>query len=838
MREKRTGWQLYCLIPLLYLGLATAVVAVVSRNGGYPTGSDTMYHIFRGDMVYQALRRGDLWSSYTPLWYNGVEILRYWPPLPAYFMALCQAAAGGDPMNGYLLFVGAVCFFGALPWLWIGERLDRPLLGGFLGGLWFFLPNNLRAVFQEGNLARSLSMIFLPIFLYLMEEYLRGRNWKPAPGMVLSFVLMLLCHLGYAGMLALAVLLFLLVNRIFCGKTRGADVVILSMVLGFLLTGIWSLAALRGGISNIDSSESMAGFFQDFLLTLNPVERFSTGSGYFYFGLAAFLLALFGILGSGKQERPGFVTAVLLCCFTASSAYYVFRMLPGGQYLWMLRFISIALCLILLSFLWWKTLKLPLALALCVLLVLDVLPSVPLMTDAQSGELVEERMAELQEATLIDKGQELTTQRLALLDESALEARGAYLVSDWGNGVPAAFGAGWEAAATSSNIVQLNKAYSQGKFLYLFDRCKELGNDTVLIYERRLPADPAAVEKLDAAAEQTGYELSAKSPGYRLYHLETGAKNWGTKTKYPAIAIGSGSAALALDFPAMKETDSDNLNDYTFEELSQYQVVYLAGFTYNDRESAEELVLRLSEAGVRVVISADDIPEDRAVDRRTFLGVTCNPITFSNGYPELDTVDGVINADLFPSEHSTWDTVFLNGLDNCWGKLYDNGLEMEFFGTVKNENIVFVGINLSRFYGLTEDAAVGKLLSRAMELSSDRLPERTIVPLEISQTSHEICIDSPEDGVNTSIAYHDSFVSEQSIEEYNHLTYVGKGETVISIKFPYLLPGAVLSILGLALTIAFVLFLRARSRKAQDQSAGEEEADERSHEMRDTDSGV
>ena len=68
MREKRTGWQLYCLIPLLYLGLATAMVAVVSRNGGYPTGSDTMYHIFRGDVVYQALRRGDLWSSYTPLW--------------------------------------------------------------------------------------------------------------------------------------------------------------------------------------------------------------------------------------------------------------------------------------------------------------------------------------------------------------------------------------------------------------------------------------------------------------------------------------------------------------------------------------------------------------------------------------------------------------------------------------------------------------------------------------------------------------------------------------------------------------------------------------------------
>ena len=127
-KNRQFGRQLYGFLPLFYLCMAVGVVALVSRGGVYPSGSDTMYHVFRGDLVYKAVCGGDLWPGYTPLWYNGVEILRYWPPLPAYFMALCQAAAGGDPLNGYLVFVGAVCFLGALPWLWIGQRLERPFL--------------------------------------------------------------------------------------------------------------------------------------------------------------------------------------------------------------------------------------------------------------------------------------------------------------------------------------------------------------------------------------------------------------------------------------------------------------------------------------------------------------------------------------------------------------------------------------------------------------------------------------------------------------------------------------------------------------------------------------
>ena len=96
--------------------------------------------------------------------------------------------------------------------------------------------------------------------------------------------------------------------------------------------------------------------------------------------------------------------------------------------------------------------------------------------------------------------------------------------------------------------------------------------------------------------------------------------------------------------------------------------------------------------------------------------MVCNPISFSNGYPELDTVDGLLNTDLFPPGHTDWDCVYLEGLDQCWGTVLDDGLELDFYGTVKNENLIVVGLNLTYFLSLTKDPVVERLLSYAMEL--------------------------------------------------------------------------------------------------------------------------
>ena len=117
----------------------------------------------------------------------------------------------------------------------------------------------------------------------------------------------------------------------------------------------------------------------------------------------------------------------------------------------------------------------------------------------------------------------------------------------------------------------------------MFDRCVELGNDTVLVRTSQI-SEETTVADVDAAAKESGYKLVKENDGYRLYSLDSGAsENWGVISKYNAIGIGSASASISRYFPCIKETSSTNLNDFTFDELKDYEkyaLVYLKNSMY------------------------------------------------------------------------------------------------------------------------------------------------------------------------------------------------------------------------------------------------------------------
>lgn len=826
---------------LIYIALAVfmsvMVIKLVSKNGVYPSGSDTMYHIYRGDYVYNSIKAGNWYPLYDYMWYNGVELMRYWAPLCAYVMAFCEMLAGGDMLIGYLIFVGLICMLGAVSWLCIGIRMKRPVLGAFIGIIWFFMSNNLLALFVEGNLARSLSMIFLPVFIYEVSEYLKDRRAVRMPFIIISFVLIALCHLGYAGMAALAVIVYCIIHMLQGYSKRAVGDIIVALLLGFMLIGVWMVASLNGGITSLDNSENMANFFQSLWVTINPLDRVTTNNSHFYFGLAAALLAVSGMFFGYKKSRAGFIAAIITLICTTTSMYPVLKILPGSQYLWMLRFISIALCMILYSFLKWDTLKKPLVVLFCVILIADIVPSLPLITgdgnnisvskngitiDYNNNDSAWDRLDEQQNSTLIAQAQSLTKQRLTLFDDSSLGSTGAFLVSDWNESVPAVFGAGREAANTSTNIVRLNRALSDGSYYYVFDRSRELGSDTVLVKLSVIAKYGSSVYDMDMAAKASGYEVAGANAAYRLYHMDT-YDNWGTVSSYEAIGIGSGTPLISQSFPAVEETDSDNLNDYTYEQLSKYKEVILAGFTYDDKDAAESLIVKLSESGVKVVIYADGIPQNKKTQSQEFLGVTCSDIVFNNGFPDMDTKIGILYPDLFPKGYTTWQTVYLNGLTNVWGSVTDNGLTLDFYGTVKNDNIIMCGFNLAYYYGVTYDASIGKLLSDMLDITSTQLPDRKNVELNIEHSTNGITITSDYDNVNTSLAYHDIFESEQWLGKKNNLTYVKAGVTDITFKVPYLWQGALVSVAGLVLTVAWMVILCIGEKKRKLSPASVEE---------------
>ena len=826
---------------LIYIALAVfmsvMVIKLVSRNGVYPSGSDTMYHIYRGDYVYNSIKAGNWYPLYDYMWYNGVELMRYWAPLCAYVMAFCEMLAGGDMLIGYLIFVGLICMLGAVSWLCIGIRMKRPVLGAFIGIIWFFMPNNLLALFVEGNLARSLSMIFLPVFIYEVSEYLKDRRAVRMPFIIISFVLIALCHLGYAGMAALAVIVYCIIHMLQGYSKRAVGDIIVDLLLSFMLIGVWMVASLNGGITSLDNSENMANFFQSLWVTINPLDRVTTNNSHFYFGLAAALLAVSGMFFGYKKSRAGFIAAIITLICTTTAMYPVLKILPGSQYLWMLRFISIALCMILYSFLKWDTLKKPLVVLFCVILIADIVPSLPLITgdgnnisvskngitiDYNNNDSAWDRLDEQQNSTLIAQAQSLTKQRLTLLDDSSLGSTGAFLVSDWNESVPAVFGAGREAANTSTNIVRLNRALSDGSYYYVFDRSRELGSDTVLVKLSVIAKYGSSVYDMDVAAKASGYEVAGANAAYRLYHMDT-YDNWGTVSSYEAIGIGSGTPLISQSFPAVEETDSDNLNDYTYEQLSKYKEVILAGFTYDDKDAAESLIVKLSESGVKVVIYADGIPQNKKTQSQEFLGVTCSDIVFNNGFPDMDTKIGILYPDLFPKGYTTWQTVYLNGLTNVLGSVTDNGLTLDFYGTVKNDNIIMCGFNLAYYYCVTYYASIGKLLSDMLDITSTQLPDRKNVELNIEHSTNGITITSDYDNVNTSLAYHDIFESEQWLGKKNNLTYVKAGVTDITFKVPYLWQGALVSVAGLVLTVAWMVILCIGEKKRKLSPASVEE---------------
>lgn len=838
--KKKKKRARYIAIPFVVIGyvlIGMLVAFLTARSGIYPAGSDTMFYVYRGDLMYNSIKNDGNWFPLIdPQWYNGVQSFRYWSPLSSWILAGCQALAGGSSFDGYLIFVGLMYFFCAIPWMYIGYRHDRPVLGSVIGAIWFFVPNNLFMLYAEGVLARSISMTVMPIFIVAIYDYLKDGSWKKLITIILSFIFIIMCHVGWAGMVLISVAIFFLFYYILNRKALHGTHRILSVAvccaLSMVICGIWVLPSLSGGITGIDSLSVMANFFQPLMHSISPIGR--TAEGIIvnrwndpdvklmpYFGCAAFIIGVIGSFLSKRHSAPGFITAVTICLMTTTAAYPILLMLPGSQYLWMLRFFSIALTLLFASLLFWKSLKKIILGAAMLSLIVEAFLGLRMMLGNENWVKPEERYDLLEEEYLIDTGKEETIQRFTAPEPFGGTYEAVYIMAGYGDDrVPISLGQGVQAAADYRNIIQVNESTEQYSFLYTFDRLLELGNDTVLFPTANYSNNDKILNTLevDSAASKNGYNLVESSKDFRLYHLddkllENVDKNFGVISKYRGIGIGRSAPTISIDFPMVEETVSWCINDYTYEQLSQYDIVFLAGFTYTDKPAAEEMLIKLSENGTRIVIMADGIPSDEHTGSRAFLGLECYPIRFKNGYPELDTIDGYLNCDLFPAGYTDWLTVYVNGLDEVWGTVDDFEQNLPFYGTVKNDNIVVIGLNLSYHYALTKDPTVGALLSHAYRVNAYELPEREIVPLQIDYYNDRIEIVSDYDDVCTTLAWHDIFEPDNGAYTKNHLTFVNKGKTVIKLHYPYFWQGLAVTVFGIVVTIFFILNAKKRWEK-------------------------
>lgn len=808
MKKKVGQALLIAAFLLLYAAAAFAVAYVVYLGGDFPQGQDTMFHIYRGDFLLREVEKGNYYPLFDSFWYNGVQPMRYFGPLGIYILALSEAVMG-DVFAGYYLYVAIAFLLGAVCWLYCGARRGRVLLGGFLGLLWFFLPNNLYTLFSVGNLPAVLAMDLFPLLIFHVAEFLEKQKFSHAVLTGFWFFFVLLLHPGYGGMLSIALMLYCFLNWFINRGEKGGVTILFALGLPFLLLGVWFYPALRNGLTDAAATRAMKQYFQSAAISLNPVYRFTTLDKA-YFGLSVFLLILFGIICSKRKSMPGLWTALLLYLGSTMFLYPLISAAPGSEYLWMIRFFSIALGLVLFSLLLWKSLKNWILLIICALLVLDCVPSIPLLYRGNNAYFPEERLEEYAADRLLDEAKELTDQRLAILDANYNGATPHFYAAGYGDKrVRETFGYGEIAAATKQNVGMLNEALADGAYPYLFDRAVEYGDDTILIHIPQLEKGGSDLDYLNASAGMSDYTLVDQNEDYLLYHRDFGLSSFGTVNTYRGIGIGTNSSGIELFYPVMEEGESDNLTDYTFEELKDYEMIYLDHFEYDDLETAEELVKQLADSGVRIVINADGIPVNGISKVQEFLGVNCSRILFENGYPFLYVDDERYDLDFFAEGYEDWESVFLNNLDSVSGYFFDNSLQEAFIGTVYNDNITIFGLNLIYHYMLTGDPYAGYIIQEIVQLDPEDLPEREIVPITVSYGADTIIIETDREDVNTGIAFQDNFSSDSTIWSGNYMVTVPRGQTVIRMSYPYFKQGVALSFVGIMMTILFLAIGRA-----------------------------
>ena len=788
---------------------ACIVVVCLNRMNFQPSGNDIWSHLYKGDIAYHNFQEGKIYQLYSEYWYNGTQLFRYWAPFSYYAVALMEFFSGGDIVQAYRYFAAFSIIAGGIPWILWGREVKRPVFASAVALLWFFLPENIRVYFCEGNMPRMMSAIVIPYVIYFMWRYLRKNKRFSLIGIMLSMSCMVLSHVMITAMLGVASFVFLVFDSIKNKTYARSFMTLAAMGAGLLLVGFWLMPALSGGIMSMDSSANidvMAWWMGGFSTILNPMNRISGVTDTYYYGISILFLAVAGIVLADKKKRAGYVTFVLILVMSTPVFLPILSKLPLSTLFWMVRFATIGYGLFLFSLMEWKTLKRKYCVVVLVILAIDCIPSLNFSRYATPAS-----ETAIENTNALKKN---TTYRTALMDLSSFGSYPSWGLSTGEDAVKSTFGWAWQGATTSSNIVMLNTALEYEAYDYLFDRCLEMGNDTVLVKKELIGKKGHTVQEVLDSAEKSGYALCDETGTGYIFKRKT-PEQFGIKSKYAGLALGRYANMMTLFYPSFEEGDSDYVDDYTLDELRRYQTIFLSGFFYHDKEKAEQLLREAAKAGTRVVVDVTHVQEDRATKQLSFLGVTSQSVTIQDRYPAL-TYQGkkVVTKD-FSDDYPEWFTGYIGETGHVLGTMTYDGQELAWLGTDSEEpNLYFLGLNVMYHAIETEDAAVFEVMDEVLCVEREKMPDRHVVPMEIEVGRTEIRIHSEEEDVNTTLAFQDNFVSDTELWSKNNLLFVKEKDTTIEIVYPKKTLGIAASVLGLLVAAGLVMLESFRMRKA------------------------
>lgn len=773
---------------IILFASALITLAVINRTGVYPWGSDTYGHLFKGNILYDAIKNGKFFLNYHESWYNGIQPFRYWAPVPYYILALINLVTN-NIIATFNVFIAFIFILGGLGWLSWGYYTKRQNLCLIFAILWFFIPDNLRVLFSEGNIPFVIVNSMIPfIFLY----YYKSIRENGVKNLLILSALMFFITLNHAmitAMIGMSLFMLALINVIINKNIKRNVLALVYAFLGIMVSCFWLYPALKGGIMGIDSgavSEVMKLLTYHLTRSLNPMLRFNNIEIYYY-GIAFAFTGIFGLLFSTKNERAPFITSMLILLGTTKAALPLLEKLPMNQLFWMERFTAISMAMLVVGMILWKNLRKSILWILVLLLAID--------SAGGFYFLGFNRKFPADTSKTLDSALKITAQRIGVLDNSSYGSFPSYYIAynSIKPGCNQVYGWAWQGATTAKNIVALNTALENGYYLFMFDRALELGADVLVVKKSFIKN----FNELDSAAVAIGYKKNSEDDNSIIYKypVET---NFGTSVQYDGIAIGKYGSNVTYIFPNIEVGKSDYIDEYKYEELSSKKLVFLSGFKYKNKQAAEDLLLKLSRNGIRIVVDITGLNEEE------FLGVRPQSITINGSYQEVYYKNKVLDMNSFPEEYKSWKTYFLTGIQNKESYAVVDSRMLNYIGTVDNRNLVFTGLNLPYYTFLTKDEGGLGIIKEVFNMEPYKAPTRKVYSIDITGQDGLISIKSNAGDVVVPIAAIDGFrVVNGDYDVKNNLVHIKGNELELKVVYPHIKSGLILSIFFIT-TIIFL----------------------------------
>jgi uncharacterized membrane protein len=724
------------LLPLAAALLVAGIGLVLYRGVLFPAdpsavapwSSDGWGHLMKAQYLLQQIRAGNWYPDLFSGWYNGMELLRYYAPIPYYGLAALLGATGNVYIAGnWFLFLCAV--FGGLSFLLYRDRIG--LLPAAVGGVLFMvLPDNLRVAFAEGNIPRVVATALLPLAFFFLLNVLqyRGRR-RDIAGLTAAVLLMVLSHAMMAAIFLVCMGIFSLVYW-FMAHTRpqAFGKALFGMGAGVLLSFWWLLPSLVGGVTEVDqknSSEALANF--PLRISLDPLLRLHDRE-IFYIGLSL-LLGLIAVFWFRKKLSPVVKSLAIVGLVTilVSSTVFsgVYDAIPFSYLFRPLRFLSFAGFALLLavigfgSWLWSRGrarryLGRIAFVVLAALLLLDCWPSLGLV----HGRAVPDELV-----TVASEMRDARGWREATLDLSRLGSAPSYLftaVSDREQ----IFGWAYQGSATVDLTSSLNLALQEGYDTYTVDRLDRLGVDDAVVLKNS-QVSPTIGDALQAE----GFTLAYDGQQVDYYHRDGAPRAY--TLNYDLLGIGDGAYNLAVLFPQMELGQSAYVDDYSLDFLCQFKRLLLSRFKWHDKTKAEALVTAYAKRGGRPVIDLTGTPDDVLAKEPRFLGVYGEPVNVL--YQATLQRDGRTEPLLpFRADYLPWNSFTPQGLDVEIATFPYAGFNGVAWGykLVDGARVDFLGLNLMFHAVLTHDPVAVSLLEEQLGLPANRPSVHAYFPLD------------------------------------------------------------------------------------------------------------